>query len=94
VHDLDGRGEERGVIAASCGPIRGEEEDAAKALAATQETVPNGSGDFWRALVESSEPGVAETREGAVDLTSIRLDFADDAGVENVGAAAISHENR
>ena len=91
--DLDCRGEESGVVHAARGSIRREKENSAKALAAAEQTVTNGSRNVRRALVERSEP-VADSGEGVVDLMAIRFDVADDAGVEDVGAAAVSHENR
>ena len=94
VYDLDRRGEQRGVPCTARGSIGGEKEYSAKALAAAEQTVSNRGGHARGMRFQWSEAVTGEMREGVVDSMPIRLDLADDAGVEHVGAAALSHENR
>ena len=94
VYDFDRCRERRCVPSAARGSIGGEKENSAKALAAAEETVAYRRGHERRPRVERSETIPTDTRERVVDLMARQLDVADDSGVENVGATAISHENR
>jgi hypothetical protein len=92
MHDLDRGGEHRGIRDTARRPIGSEKKGPAEALAA-DEAVANRSGNLASGRLQESEIIRAETYEGIIDATPIRLQSGDDSHIERTRVTLLKHEN-